>query len=90
MLVAVAVLLGTMDLCSQARADDLQTAVTSFPRLRPEVYNPAVVARCANVLIQAGEQRACATLLEAVKGSVLSIVNSVRKKILAMPSWFYY
>jgi hypothetical protein len=67
MLVAVAVLLGTMDLCSQARADDLKTAVTSFPRLRPQVYNPEVAARCANVLIQAGEQRACAALLETVK-----------------------
>jgi len=63
-LVAVTVLL---DPCSQARADDAQMANTSFPRLRPEVYNPAVAARCANVLIQAGEQKACAALLKAVK-----------------------
>ena len=66
-LVAITVLLGTLDPCSQARADDAQTAITSFPRLRPEVYNPAVAARCANVLIQAGEQKACAALLKAVK-----------------------
>jgi hypothetical protein len=67
LLVAVAVLLGTMYLCFQAQANDLQTAVTSFPQLRPEAYNPKVAARCANVLIQAGEERACAALLEAAK-----------------------
>ena len=66
MLVAVAVLLGTIYLCSQARADDLQTAVNSFPQLPPRVYHPEVAACCANALIQAGEERACAALLKAV------------------------
>jgi len=67
-LVAVTVLFGTMYLCSQAQADELQTAVASFPQLRLQVYSPEVAARCANVLLQAGEERACATFLEAVKG----------------------
>jgi hypothetical protein len=64
---AVALLLVAMCLCSEAQTDDLQAAVTSFPRLRPQVYHPEVAARCANVLIQAGDERACAALLKAVK-----------------------
>jgi hypothetical protein len=57
-LLAVGLLLVTICLCSQAQSNDLQTAVSSFPELRPQVYHPEVAARCANALIQAGEKRA--------------------------------
>lgn len=65
-LLAVGLLLVAMCLCSQARTNDLQTAVSSFPQLPPQVYHPGVAARCANALIQAGEEKACAALLKAV------------------------
>jgi hypothetical protein len=63
---AVALLLVTIYPCFQAQIDDPQAAVTSFPQLCPSVYHPEVAARCANVLIQAGEEPACAALLKAV------------------------
>jgi len=64
----VRLLLVTFCLCCHAQPDDdLQRAVASFPQIEVRVYHPEVAARCANVLIQAGEERACSALLKAVK-----------------------
>jgi hypothetical protein len=66
-LFALGLLLEAMCLCCHAQADELQSAVASFPQIWARVYNPQVAVQYANILIQAGEKRACAALLKAVE-----------------------
>jgi hypothetical protein len=54
-------ILGSALACFGA-SNSLDSAVLSFPDLTAEKYRPDVAAECANILISAGKDRACAAL----------------------------
>ncbi len=73
---AAGALLATVSLCCHAQTNDLQVAVASFPKIWASAYHPEVAARCANVFLKAGEEKACAALVKAVNTQPELYVNA--------------